>query len=105
MNEIDEIVDEIELFIEERKWNKYHTPKNIAISISIEASELLEKFQWSELSFQDIIKNKEKKDEIADELADVLIYSLIFLKKAKLDFKEIIKKKIEKNRKKYPIIQ
>ncbi len=103
MNEIDEIIDEIEFFIRERDWDKYHTPKNIAISISIEANELLEKFQWNDISFDEIINNEKMKNEIADEIADVFIYSLILLNKAKLNFKEIIKRKIEKNREKYPI--
>ncbi|MBC7129114.1 MAG: nucleotide pyrophosphohydrolase [Thermoplasmatales archaeon] len=105
MNEVDEIVDEIKFFIKEREWDRYHTPKNIAISISIEANELLEKFQWNDLSFQDVIINEKIKEEISDELADIFIYSLIFLNKAKLDFGEIIKKKIGKNREKYPISQ
>ncbi|MEM2935407.1 MAG: nucleotide pyrophosphohydrolase [Candidatus Thermoplasmatota archaeon] len=105
MNEVDEIADEIKFFIEEREWDKYHTPKNIAISISIEANELLEKFQWNDLSFQEIINNEKIREEVANELADVFIYSLIFLNKAKLNFREIIKKKIEKNREKYPISQ
>jgi len=105
MNEVDEIVDEIKFFIKEREWDKYHTPKNIAISISIEANELLEKFQWNDLSFQDIINNEKIREEISDELADIFIYSLIFLNKAKMDFEEIVKKKIGKNREKYPISQ
>jgi NTP pyrophosphatase (non-canonical NTP hydrolase) len=105
MNEVDEIVDEIKFFIKEREWDKYHTPKNIAISISIEANELLEKFQWNDLSFQDIIDNEKIREEISDELADIFIYSLIFLNKAKMDFEEIVKKKIGKNREKYPISQ
>lgn len=105
MNEFDEIVDEIKFFIKERNWDKYHTPKNIAISISIEANELLEKFQWNEFSFNEIINDEKLREEIEDELADVFIYSIIFLIKAKMNFLEIIKRKIEKNRKKYPISQ
>ncbi|MBC7081789.1 MAG: nucleotide pyrophosphohydrolase [Thermoplasmatales archaeon] len=99
------IIEEIEFFIKERDWNKYHTPKNIAISISIEANELLEKFQWNDISFDEIISNEKIRDEIADELADVFIYSLIFLDKAKMSFEEIIKRKIGRNREKYPINQ
>ncbi|MEM2715304.1 MAG: nucleotide pyrophosphohydrolase [Candidatus Thermoplasmatota archaeon] len=97
MKEFDEIIDEIKFFIEEREWDKYHTPKNIAISISIEANELLEKFQWNDLSFQEIVNDKKIREEVANELADVFIYSLIFLIKAKMNFGEIIKKKMEKN--------
>ena len=53
---MEEIIEKLERFVEERKWKKYHTPKNLAISISIEAAELLEHFQWNEEGFEE---NKE----------------------------------------------
>ena len=84
---------EIIKFRDERVWEKYHTPANLAKSISIEASELLELFQWSDNADLERIK---------EELADVLIYSITLAEKLELNIKTIILEKIEKNRIKYP---
>ena len=94
MIKMDEIKKEILRFQEERGWKKFHTPENLAKSISIEAAELLEHFQWGKE--YDI-------EEVAEELADVLIYSLYMADSLKLDVKEIILNKIEKNAIKYPV--
>jgi NTP pyrophosphatase (non-canonical NTP hydrolase) len=84
---------EIIKFRDDRAWEKYHTPANLAKSISIEASELLELFQWSDNADLERIK---------EELADVLIYSITLAEKLELNIKTIILEKIEKNRIKYP---
>ena len=90
-----ELMDEIIKFQKERDWKKFHTPENLAKSISIEAAELLEHFQWGKE--YDI-------DEVADELADVLNYCILMADALDLDVKEIVLNKMEKNALKYPVI-
>ncbi|ALT68990.1 MazG domain-containing protein [Methanobrevibacter millerae] len=94
MIHMDEVKKELIKFQEERDWKKFHTPENLAKSISIEAAELLEHFQWGKE--YDI-------DEVADELADVLIYSMYMADSLNLDIKEIILNKMKKNAIKYPV--
>jgi len=84
-----EIID----FRNERDWEKHHTPVNLAKSISIEAAELLELYQWNETA--DL-------NRVRDELADILIYSITLAEKLELNINTIILEKIEKNRIKYP---
>lgn len=91
---MDEIFDEIIKFQNERDWKKFHTPENLAKSISIESAELLEHFQW-EKDF-DV-------GEVSDELADVLIYSFYMADALNLDVKDIIFNKMKKNAIKYPV--
>ena len=93
----------LEEFVKARNWEKYHTPKNLAISIAIETAELMEHFQWSDSNFEDIKKDEHKKKEIEDEIADVMIYCLLFMKYMGNDIEEILLRKIEKNEKKYVI--
>jgi dCTP diphosphatase len=81
-------------FVAERNWQQFHTPENLAKSISIESAELLELFQWSQLS--DI-------EDIKDELADVLTYCILLADKYDLDVEEIILEKLDKTKAKYPI--
>lgn len=100
MNDIQGLIKVINDFRDERDWRQYHNPKDLAISISIEAAELLEDFQWinSERAL------KENKENIREEIADVLIYSLMLCSDLGLDVKEIIEEKIVKNGRKYPVI-
>lgn len=98
MNSIENIIESINNFRDERNWRQYHNPKDLAISLSIEASELLEDFQWK-TSEEALKKNKQN---IQEEIADVLIYSLTLCSDLNLDVEEIIEKKLEKNAKKYP---
>lgn len=82
---------EIEQFNEERDWEQFHSPENLAKSIAIESGELLECFQWN---------NNYNKDEVCEELADVFTYCIMMEDKLGVDPKEII---LNKTRKKYPI--
>ena len=91
---MDELMKEIIKFQKERDWEQFHTPENLAKSISIEAAELLEHFQWN---------NEFNKDEVVDELADVLNYCFLMADALDVDVKEIILNKMEKTAKKYPI--
>jgi NTP pyrophosphatase (non-canonical NTP hydrolase) len=91
-------------FVIERDWVKYHTPRNLAESICIESAELLEIFQWSS---KDNHKKKESNNfhdsKIKDELADIFIYCISLSNTLEIDIAQTILKKIEKNKRKYPI--
>ncbi len=90
-----ETIARIRKFSEERDWDQFHSPANLAKSISIEANELLECFQWDEEHY-DI-------NEVKEELADVLVYCRNMLDKLNLDEDEIVNAKMEQNERKYPI--
>lgn len=91
---MDELKSELITFQKERDWKKFHTPENLAKSISIEAAELLEHFQWGK---------EYDENEVADELADVLIYCIYMADALDFDIKEIIQNKMAKNALKYPV--
>lgn len=93
-----EIIDLINKFREERNWNQYHNPKDLSLSLSLEASELLENFQW--LSSEEAVEKN--RDNIAEELADVFIYGIQLAEEMGFDIEEIIRMKIKKNGEKYP---
>ncbi|OTQ85500.1 nucleotide pyrophosphohydrolase [Bacillus subtilis subsp. subtilis] len=99
MSEIKDLINTINEFRDARNWRQYHNPKDLAISISIEAAELLEDFQWK--SSEEALKANE--ENIREEIADVLIYSLMLCSDLKMDVKEIIKEKVVKNGRKYPV--
>ena len=89
-----ELQKKIEKFNEERDWDQFHSPENLAKSISIEAGELLECFQWD---------NKYVLDKVKEELADVINYCIQMANKLGLDPKQIVLDKMEKNAIKYPV--
>ncbi|WP_167630262.1 nucleotide pyrophosphohydrolase [Listeria valentina] len=99
MNELKELTAKINQFREERNWRQFHKAKDLAISVSIEAAELLEDFQWKS-SEEAIQKNSEN---IKEEIADVLIYSIMLADDLGLDIQQIIEEKLEKNAIKYPV--
>ena len=103
MSEINELKDLVAEFIKERDWNKFHNPKNISMSIAIEAGELMEIFQWytNEECNSDFIEKNRK--EIEDEVADVLIYTLSLANVCNLDLKRIITSKMERNYLRFPV--
>lgn len=94
-----QLYDDIIAFRDERNWRQFHNPKDLAISISLEAAELLENFQWTGAE-TDAPENRE---HIAEELADVLIYSVLFSDVLGFDIDEIMAKKLKRNREKYPV--
>ena len=98
---MEEIIKKLKKFVEDREWEKYHKPKNLAISIAIEAAELMEHFQWNDYSFEEIKMNKIKKEEIAEEVADVIIYCLLFFHYLGVNAKSTVMNKIKKNEEKY----
>lgn len=94
-----ETIDECIKFVEERNWKQFHNPKDLAISLSLEASELLELFQWK-TSEEALRENSSK---MKDELADVIVYAIDFASVMGFDLNEIIINKMKKNREKYPL--
>ncbi len=92
-------INQILKFRDDRDWKQFHNPKDLAISISLEAAELLEIFQWSA---EDTICS-EKIDKIKEELADVVNYCVLMADACGLDLDEIIKEKLKSNDEKYPI--
>lgn len=96
MKNIDDLIKEIIDFRDARDWKQFHNSKDLALALSIEASELLELFLW---------KGNEdcNKDRLEEELADVFMYGLLLAEKNNLNVEEIILKKIAKNNQKYPV--
>ena len=88
-------LERIRKFTIDRDWDQFHSPANLAKSISIEANELLECFQWDEVNYD--------LNEVKEELADVLVYCYDMLDKLNLDIDEIINAKMAKNEAKYPV--
>ena len=89
----------VKKFRDDRNWRQFHNPKDLAISLSLEASELLEIFQWS----ADDLECLEKLDMVKEELADVLSYAILLADRYGLDLDEIIQDKMKKNAEKYPV--
>lgn len=89
-----ELTKKVVEFTHERDWDQFHSPENLAKSISIEAGELLECFQWN---------NEYDLDEVKEELADVINYCLLMADKLGVDPKQIVLDKMEKTAKKYPV--
>ena len=91
-------IDQVLKFRDDRDWKQFHNPKDLAISISLEAAELLEVFQWS----AEDTGMEGRTDKIREELADVLSYCILMADACGLDMDEIIKEKVKKNGEKYP---
>jgi len=97
-----ELRDFVDNFIDARDWTQFHSPKNLSISIALEAAELLEKFQWCDnaQSYKEAEKNK---TEVEQELADVIITALCFARATGIDIAKAVKKKMEINGSNYPV--
>ncbi len=93
------LLKDVVSFRDERDWKKFHTPKDLAISLSLEAAELLECFQWSGAD----LKVDGKLEQMKDELADIFIYGILMASSLNIEIGTIIQNKLKKNRKKYPI--
>ncbi|TDO95011.1 NTP pyrophosphatase (non-canonical NTP hydrolase) [Halanaerobium saccharolyticum] len=93
------LIEKIINFRDDRNWSQFHNPKDLAISISLEAAELLELFQWN--NSDEVVENNYQ--ELQDELADILIYCTLMADKLDINLDEAVKKKLEKNEKKYPV--
>jgi NTP pyrophosphatase (non-canonical NTP hydrolase) len=96
-----ELTEQLRRFAEERDWKKFHSPKNLAISLSVEAAELLEHFQWLSEAASSELPNQ-KVDQVRDEIGDVLIYLVMLADSLGIDPVEAAFQKLEKNRENYP---
>lgn len=102
MSDLDALQKRILAFRKERDWEQFHTPKDMAISLSLEASEVLEHFQWK--SHEEVKQYlKTHKDELSDELADVLAYLLMIAHDLEIDLPRAFEKKMQQNESKYPV--
>ncbi|OGH07201.1 MAG: nucleotide pyrophosphohydrolase [Candidatus Levybacteria bacterium RBG_13_35_9] len=96
------LIEEIIKFRDARDWKQFHNPKDVAISLSLEASELMEHFQWK--NKEEIEEHiKKHKEEISDELADVLYWVLLMSGDMKIDIVKAFNRKMKKNAQKYPV--
>ena len=98
--ELRQLVDD---FVDRRDWHQFHSPKNLAMSMAVEAAELMEHFQWltTDASRQ-VADQPEKLGEVGDELADVLCYALAMANELRIDLSTVIRRKMAKNEQKYP---
>lgn len=99
------LIESVSKFVSNRDWDKYHTPKNLAMSIAIEAAEIMELFQWVTIDESvDNVKNDEKlRAALGEELADVMIYAISLAIHTDINLEEVINKKLEKNYQRFPI--
>lgn len=88
-------IERIKQFTQDRDWDQFHSPENLAKSISIESGELLECFQWSNENYD--------RNAVSEELADVINYCVMLADKLDFDIDEIVNRKIDKNEQKYPV--
>ncbi len=102
MSEIKELTEKIKKFRDERDWKQFHNHKDMALSLVLEASEVLEHFQWKSVSEVDS-HGKACKDEISEELADVAMYLFELADNLGIDLSKAIESKIKKNGLKYPV--
>jgi len=102
MRELSEIQDKLHQFCVDRDWKQFHTPKDSAISLVLEATEFLEHFQWKNT---DEIKEYlgKNKEDVADELADVFYWVLLLSHDLEIDLVKALEDKMAKNAKKYPV--
>lgn len=98
--ELKQVVGE---FVAERDWGQFHSPKNLAMSIAIEAAELMEHFQWLDVAeSRRLADQPERQQAVAEEIADVLSYTLALANALNLDLATALQQKMAKNRLKYP---
>ena len=103
ISKVEDLKQAVKAFVEERDWAKYHNPKDVAISIAIEAAELLEAFQWVKDSEQkQLLSSPDKAQSVKEELADIIIYCISLANALDLDVSEAVLSKIQKNSEKYP---
>ena len=106
LNSIDlySVKEKLTAFAKKRGWEEFHSPKNLVMALGVECSELAEHFQWisEEASFR-VCNKPEQREEIEDEVADVFLYLMQLMMKLDIDLEQVVKRKIEKNEKKYPL--
>jgi NTP pyrophosphatase (non-canonical NTP hydrolase) len=103
---VQELRQSVHEFVTARNWYQYHTPKHLAMSIAIEAAEIMEHFQWLTVAeSQQLLADPHKRAEVADEVADVLIYCLSFANATGIDLSQAIRAKLARNESRFPPAQ
>ena len=102
---IQELIDRVKNFCEQRDWDQFHSPKELAIGISTEANELLQIFRFKSVEEMKTLMDGPKRSRVEEELADVLYFVLRFAQMNNIDLSAAIKEKIKKNDAKYPVEQ
>ena len=97
------IKEKLRKFSQERDWDQYHSPKNLAMALSVEVAELVEIFQWSNDGGTKEIKDPETRKQIEEEIADIFNYLVKFVDLMEIDLEKISIEKIQKNDEKYPV--
>ncbi len=101
---LDQLKARVALFRDARNWKQFHNPKDLAASISIEANELLELFQWKTPEEVDaLLRDARKREDVQDELADIVVYCLSAADQMGIDLSDAIAAKLKKNEEKYPV--
>jgi len=100
---IKKIQKQLSDFADERDWNQFHNPKNLAMALSVEASELVEIFQWLTPEQAEAIMGTDENEHVKEEIADVMIYLIRLADKLNVDLEDAVADKIIKNGEKYPI--
>ena len=104
MMTVDNLLEELRTFSKERNWDQFHSPKNLSMALTVEASELLEIYQWQNEEQSHLLHHEPKKrEEISDELADIFIYLLRLADKTQINLLEASFNKMKKNALKYPV--
>lgn len=100
---VQELRQNVHEFVAARNWYQYHTPKHLAMSIAIEAAEIMEHFQWLTVAeSQQLLADPHKRADVADEVADVLIYCLSFANATGIDLSQAIRTKLARNETRFP---
>ncbi len=101
---IEDLKQSVARFVRERDWEQFHSPKNIAMSVAIEAAELMEVYQWgSEDESLELSQKAEVRAKVDEELADVLIYCLSLANRTGIDVSQVVQRKLAHNAVKYPV--
>lgn len=104
MSDLKELTDKIVAFRDERNWKQFHNPKDMALSLALEAAEVMEHFQWkSEDDIKNYLASEKGFEGVSDELADVLYWVLLMAHDLGIDIKQAFEKKIIKTGEKYPV--
>jgi NTP pyrophosphatase (non-canonical NTP hydrolase) len=101
---VEDLKKRVAAFRDARDWKKFHNPKDLAASISIEANELLELFQWKTPDeVESLLKDPRKREDVQDELADIVVYCISAADQMGVDLSDAIESKLRKNEAKYPV--
>ena len=100
---LEKISERLKKFSKDRNWEQYHSPKNLAMALSVEVAELVEIFQWSNDGGTKEIKDPETRKQIEEEIADIFNYLVKFVDLMEIDLEKISLEKIQKNDEKYPV--